>query len=83
METKRENGDETNGRHGSVQLSPKKLITKFPVIIILDLNLSQDKWQRFCDSPTIKTNVTHDDMLNSAQRHEGMWEERGYNSTRS
>jgi hypothetical protein len=77
---KRENDHDINGRLGSAQSSPRKLVTKFPVLI-LDLNLSQDNWQRFCDNPTIKANVKDDDMLNSTQCHEGKWEEQGYNST--
>jgi hypothetical protein len=37
--TKRKNDDDVNGRLGRAQSSPKKLLAKFPVLIILDLNL--------------------------------------------
>ena len=47
METKGENNDDINGRLGRAQSSPRKFLTKFPILIILDLNLSQDKWQFF------------------------------------
>jgi hypothetical protein len=46
MGTKREN-DDMNGRLGRAQSSPRNLVTKFPGLIILDLNMSQDKWQSF------------------------------------
>ena len=50
---KRENNNNINGRLGRDQSSPRKLVNRFPVLIILDLHLSQDKRQSFCDKPTI------------------------------
>jgi len=72
MVTKRENDDDIDGRLWRNQSSPRKLVTKFPVLIILDLNPESGQVAKFCDSPTIKANVKDDDMLNSPQRHEGM-----------
>jgi hypothetical protein len=69
---KRENDDDINGRLGSAQSSPRKPVTKFPVLIILDLNLSQDKWQRFCDNPTIKACLTQHSATKARGKSRGI-----------
>jgi len=47
MGTKRENDDDINGRLGRAQSSPKKLVNKFSVLVILDLNLESGQVAKF------------------------------------
>ena len=74
--TKGEN-DDINGRCGRNQSSPKKAPNQISSFNYFIFKSQSGQWQSFCDSPTTKVNVKDDDILNSAQRHEGMWEEQG------
>jgi len=47
MVTKRENDDYIDGTLRRTQSSPKKFITKLPVLVILDLNLESGQVPKF------------------------------------
>ena len=71
MGTKGGNDDDIKGILGRAQSSPKKLLTKFSIIIFI-FQSESGQWQSFCNSPTTKANVKND-MNSTAYSRRESW----------